>query len=225
MLYLLLFIIIIYFGLDYHKFKKCRYEIESGNNYMQTRFDTGNYGEYLTFRKFDKIEGSNRVLANVYVPKEDGSTTEVDLIFIHNTGIYAIESKNYSGWIYGNEKSKYWTQTLKSGKKHKFFNPIWQNAGHISALKRIIDKDFSEHIESIIVFSERCELKKINVENEKIVVVKRNQLVRKLKSEIEKREVVFSKEHIDSIYYDLLKHCHASDEVKKEHIRNIKSKA
>ncbi|MBD8948316.1 MAG: NERD domain-containing protein, partial [Blautia obeum] len=32
----------------------------------------------------------------------------------------------YSGWIFGNEKSKNWCETLK-GKKYFFYNPIKQN--------------------------------------------------------------------------------------------------
>lgn len=49
--------------------------------------------------------------------------TEVDLIYINTSGIYVIESKNYSGWIFGDFKQKYWTQTFKT-EKHKFYNPV-----------------------------------------------------------------------------------------------------
>ena len=38
--------------------------------------------------------------------KEDGETSEVDLIFITQKGIFVFESKNYSGWIFGDEKSR-----------------------------------------------------------------------------------------------------------------------
>lgn len=39
-------------------------------------------------------------------------TYEIDLIMISETGIYVFESKNYSGWIFGDEKQRYWTQIL-----------------------------------------------------------------------------------------------------------------
>jgi hypothetical protein len=53
---------------------------------------------------------------------------------ISTKGIFVFESKNYSGWIFGSEKNRYWTQTLPKNSKNKFFNPIWQNKAHIKAL-------------------------------------------------------------------------------------------
>ena len=50
---------------------------------------------------------------------------------IHEKGIFVIESKNYSGWIFGNERDKKWTQVLANGDKNYFFNPILQNKIHI----------------------------------------------------------------------------------------------
>ena len=37
------------------------------------------------------------VLRNVYIPKEDSDTAEIDLLFITRKGIFVIKSKNYSG--------------------------------------------------------------------------------------------------------------------------------
>ncbi len=96
------------------------------------------YGEYLSFNKLEKIKGDHRILTNVYLPKGNGETTEVDLIYIHETGIYVLESKNYSGWIFGDEKSKYWMQTLQNGHKEKFYNPIFQNNTHIKYLIKLL---------------------------------------------------------------------------------------
>ena len=96
------------------------------------------------------------MLTNVYIPKNDGTTTEIDLLMINKTGIYVFESKNYSGWIFGDEKSKNWTQTLKGGKKNKFFNPILQNRAHINALKKLVKDVDSNNFYSYIVFSDRC---------------------------------------------------------------------
>lgn len=51
-------------------------------------------------------------MTNLYLPKEDGSTTEIDLIMLSETGILVFESKNYSGWIFGDEKR------IKTGPRH-----------------------------------------------------------------------------------------------------------
>lgn len=37
---------------------------------------------------------------NLNIPIEDGKTTEIDLLMIHETGIYVFEIKHYKGTIY-----------------------------------------------------------------------------------------------------------------------------
>lgn len=63
---------------------------------------------------------------NCYIPNRSGDKIEIDMIMLCQKGIYVIENKNYSGWIFGDEKSKNWCETLK-GKKYFFYNPIKQN--------------------------------------------------------------------------------------------------
>ena len=65
--------------------------------------------------------GYRKILKNIYVPYGN-QTTEIDVVMIHETGIYVIESKNYSGWIFGNENQKQWTQMLNSYTKKRFYN-------------------------------------------------------------------------------------------------------
>ncbi|HFU74991.1 MAG TPA: NERD domain-containing protein, partial [Arcobacter sp.] len=52
-------------------------------------------------------------------------------------GIFVIETKNYKGWIFGNEKSKSWTQSI-FGKKNSFQNPLMQNYKHIKSLQKLL---------------------------------------------------------------------------------------
>jgi len=102
-----------------------------------------------------KFPSSNRILRNIYVPIKEGNNVEIDLIYITEVGIYVMESKNYSGWIFGNDQQKYWTQTLKSGEKYRFYNPVWQNEGHIRALSQYLQVD-PGLFRSYIIFSNRC---------------------------------------------------------------------
>ena len=64
------------------------------------------------YNVLEQLEGQKAIISNCYLPLKDSGTTEVDLILIHESGIYVIESKNYSGWIFGSENHKYWTQSL-----------------------------------------------------------------------------------------------------------------
>lgn len=108
-----------YIALSYHRYRISTYQGVTSNSFFRTHFDKGLYGEYLTYRILEACPGYKRLLANVYIPKEDGSTTEVDVVMLSEAGIYVFESKNLSGWIYGDEKSKMWTQVLN---KHKYLS-------------------------------------------------------------------------------------------------------
>lgn len=162
----------------YIKFKGSNYKNDSGNTFLQTVFNVGNNGEYLTYTELERLNGYNKLMTNIYIPKKDQTTTEIDLMMISETGIYVFESKNYSGWIFGDENQKNWTQTLENKKKNKFFNPIWQNNGHINALKSALEFENKDIFKSYIIFSKRCTLKKINVTSKNIKVIKRNNLLR-----------------------------------------------
>lgn len=98
---------------------------------------------------------------DLYVPTQDGKSTQIDHIVTSPYGIFVIETKNYSGWIFGNEKSRYWTQVIYQ-RKDRFFNPVWQNAGHIKALKNYLHLEKSLFT-SIIAFSRQSTL---NIEGE-----------------------------------------------------------
>jgi Nuclease-related domain len=163
-------------------------------------------------------------MTNLYLPKSSGETTEIDLIMLSEKGIYVFESKNYSGWIFGDEKNKNWTQTLQNKKKNRFYNPIWQNKGHINALKAVSGIDKDNFYKSFIIFSERCTLKKINVTSSNVKVIKRTQLIRAIKEDMNNSPNLMIREEVDKLYFKLQNYTHANDFIKRIHVENIKAK-
>ena len=145
------------------------------------------------------------------MPTEDG-TTEVDVVFINRSGMFVLESKNYSGWIFGSERSRNWTSVIYK-KKYKFFNPIWQNNEHVKYLNNVVG---DEVIKSIIVFSKRCEFKKVSAGNN--VVIKRNILRKTVEND---RDYFYDMDEIDSLYEQLKVYANQSDSVKEAHIRGL----
>jgi len=91
------------------------------------------------------------LLNNVTIPFQDG-TTQVDHILISTKGIFVIETKHYSGWIFGDEKSDQWMQVIYRI-KNRFQNPIRQNYRHVKAIQQLLDFLPKEQIHSIVVFS------------------------------------------------------------------------
>lgn len=221
---LMILIMLLTIFVNYLRYKDSNYREASGNGFFKTIFDKGNYGEFLTFTYLEKLRGHQRLMTNLYLPKEDGTTTEVDLIMISQTGIYAFESKNYSGWIFGDERYKSWTQTLENKQKNKFFNPIWQNKGHINALKSATGLEDDNLYKSYIIFSERCTLKKINVTSPNVKVIKRNELIKTIKQDIESSTDVLTKEEVDKLYSKLQEYACVDETIKEAHIENIKNR-
>ena len=195
------------------------------NPYARVRFDKGKFGEYLIYKhlKTLKIQDA-KFLFNVYVPKENGTTSEIDVLMICSKGIFVFESKNYSGWIFGDENQKNWYQTLRNGngKSHKesFYNPVLQNRTHIKHLSAYLDRVIDFY--SVIVFSERCTLKRINIKSENVKVTKRNNLnvvVKDILYKQYKREL--SLFEIEEIYHILYPLSQVSEEIKYNHIQTI----
>lgn len=188
----------------------------------------GRRGEKLTEKelKFAQLLGKKgKVLRNVYIPKDNNETSEIDLVFITQKGIFVFESKNYSGWIFGDEKSAYWTMMLPNKQKNSFYNPIKQNKTHIKWLGKYFENQGMEiPMFSIIVFSERCELKKINVTSSEIKVIKRDRTYATVRDIWNMSQDVLNKEQIEEIYVDLKQLTNVDAALKAAHIENIEKK-
>ncbi len=95
-------------------------------------------------------EGEKHIINNVTIVA-DGKSSQIDHILINDRGIFCIETKNYSGRIYGEADQQQWTQVLAFGKrKNKFYNPVKQNWTHVRRLSEVLGKDYP--IYSVIVF-------------------------------------------------------------------------
>jgi hypothetical protein len=96
-------------------------------------------------------------LNNITLPLANGGSTQIDHVIVSVYGIFVIETKNYKGWIFGNEKQRQWTQVIM-GRKYKFQNPLRQNYLHIKTLADLLALDLN-YFHSMIAFIGECELK------------------------------------------------------------------
>ena len=185
----------------------------------------GKYGEKLTARELKLVQlfgRKGKILRNIYLPKDDGGTSELDVVFITQKGIFIFESKNYSGWIFGDEKSMNWTAMLPNKQKNSFYNPIKQNRTHLKWMKHFAGEDVP--LFSIIVFSERCELKKVTVYSEDVKVIKRDRTYATVRDIWDKSPDAVSKEKIDELYVNLKELTNVDAAVKLAHIESIEKK-
>ena len=97
-------------------------------------------------------------LNNITLPLANGGSTQIDHIIVSVYGIFVIETKNYKGWIFGNETQRQWTQAFPNGRKFKFQNPLRQNYLHIKTLSDLLGLEL-RYFHSMIAFIGECELK------------------------------------------------------------------
>lgn len=74
---------------------------------------------------------------------------------------------------------------------------------------------------SYIIFSERCELKEINLDSTDIKVIKRNDLIPTLKDDIDNSAPVLKADGIVSMYTKLKQYSNVDEAVEKKHIEDI----
>lgn len=145
-------VVVLFFAAGYFSGKaKARYKENSGellvNNILNKYFAKKDY--YL--------------IKNVTLPIS-GGTTQIDHVLVSTKGIFVIETKHYSGWIFGGSKQQKWTQIIYRN-KNKFQNPLYQNHRHVKELQRYFAFLPESSFKSIIVFTGNGKLKTQMPEN------------------------------------------------------------
>lgn len=103
---------------------------------IKSRTFKGKAGEFAVGKLSELMLGEEyRVIHDIILTRSDkeNATTQLDHIVVARSGLFVIETKNFSGTIYGKEKAKTWTQYL-GGKKSIFQNPLQQNYLHTRTL-------------------------------------------------------------------------------------------
>lgn len=163
------------------------------------------------------------IFHDLYLKKNNGEFSQIDLVVITEAGIIVFEVKDYSGWIYGSGNQSQWTQVLAYGKqKYRFYNPIMQNNKHLGELKKHLNHFNNVPYYSIVLFYGDCVLKDvrfipkgtflvkskrvkdvlkiISKENEFVKYSNKNEVVRILKEAVENGEYKENQiKHIENI--------------------------
>lgn len=176
--------------------------------YLKHPSTRGKRGERRVRRVIGKTVKNKQYVINDLILAVDGKSTQIDHIVINSHGIFVIETKNYSGKIYGSESQQEWTQVLAYGNiKNKLYNPLKQNATHIYNIKKIVGK---MPIRSLVVFVQN------NIEHidaDGVIPLY------ELKATLQQGENVLTDSQMQTIYDLLLSS--KSNISTKEHIKNI----
>ena len=79
----------------------------------------GSVGEFKVNTRLNFLGNEYISLNDILIKSSNGNTSQIDELVLSEYGIFIIETKNYKGWIFGNEKSENWTQVIFK-EKHTF---------------------------------------------------------------------------------------------------------
>ena len=142
----------------------------------------GSVGEFKVNTRLNFLGNEYISLNDILIKSSNGNTSQIDELVLSEYGIFIIETKNYKGWIFGNEKSENWTQVIFK-EKHTFRNPIKQNWSHVYALKNVLSEFPNIHYFPIVVFTGDATLKGIESTVPVIYSNKLNSTIKNLSSE------------------------------------------
>ncbi len=180
--------------------------------FLKSPHGKGLIGEYIIRFNLGKTKQGEKYIINDLILKgENGKTSQIDHILINENGVFVIETKNYSGRIYGNESQLQWTQVLNYGKiKNRIYNPIKQNDTHIYRLRELVDVSFP--IKSIIVFVQG-NTRYINSDKVYTIEQMREQIKKKQKRTLTEKEM-------EELYEKIIYLKESNTTTLKEHIKN-----
>lgn len=98
------------------------------------------------------------VLHDVWLPMDDGDETQIDHVIVSIYGIFVIETKNWKGNIYADEKAAVWTKWW-CGCKTTYMNPIRQNYKHLISLRQKFTRSGSEFIFGVVAMNPEADFK------------------------------------------------------------------
>ncbi len=169
----------------------------------------GNRGENTVAKmlsRFDGITFNNYILVD-----KNNKSHQIDHIYVGRQGVFVIETKNYSGNIYGTQEQEEWTQVLAGGNiKNTLYNPVRQNGSHVYHIKNLLPKNI--WVNSCVVFVQG-NIAHIQADNVFTV--------RGLQNRITASPDMLSNTEIDNIV-EILKQNQATDISKSDHIKSIR---
>lgn len=165
-----------------------------------------------------------RILQNVYVPIGN-LFTEIDILLIHESGLYVFESKNVYGKLYGDLESPLWSCYTKCNQKQSFCNPINQNKHHIRCLREFLGRQFeSFKAFNIIALGKNMTVGRVPPNTDEYVIYDIHALRQKFHIFVGKQQSCFSETEIKSLYSLLKQQTQVSAATKQEHINRLQKK-
>ncbi len=143
--------------------------------WYNTAEQKGKRGEEQVHSILTQLSDEYYILNNLVFRTAKG-TTQIDHVVVSKYGVFAIETKNYSGEIYGDDDRDEWTQIIANNVRYRrnpfkeytyitknhLYNPVKQSLGHAYAIKNHLSNYPYLKIIPIVVFIGSASIEKVN---------------------------------------------------------------
>ena len=127
---------------------------------LQTSMSKGKFGERKIAKILSKLDPAvYHVMNDIMLSDGIRGTTQIDHVVFSVYGIFVIETKYYSGWIFGDFNSKRWCQSIY-GVRSYFQNPYRQNYKHICCLSGLTGVPINSFVQ-VVAFTGNCSVRTI----------------------------------------------------------------
>lgn len=138
---------------------KVNFPILFPNENAEIAVSVGEKGEAMVRDVIEDLPSDRYVvLHDVWLPMETGGETQIDHVIVSPFGIFVIETKNWKGMIYADEKSPVWTK-YNCGYKDTYKNPIRQNYKHIVSIREKFFRVEREFVFGVVAMSPEADFK------------------------------------------------------------------
>ena len=173
-------------------------------------------GEKIVAKRLKRLPTDKYRVINDLLLQNNGYSSQIDHVVVSEYGVFVIETKNYQGEIYGGANSEMWTQNIY-GSKSRFRNPIWQNQGHITAIRYVLGNPTRIPFENIVLFSDGANLRL----DKSLPVYHWRKVIPIIEGAADVERI--SSDVADRIYSKLLSANVKDKRARKEHVRSAKA--
>jgi restriction system protein len=155
------------------------------------------------------------IFNNLYLPSKINGTTQIDHIVVSRFGVFVIESKHCSGWVFANtnKRADWYLTTGKN--KYPFYSPVRQNHAHVCAILEQMGF-LKDRVEGLVVFTGDYVFKTPKPKK----VFSEEDLVDYIKS---KKQRSLKEGELFAVIGKLSMLCQTNDTTKEEHIETVRS--
>lgn len=205
--------------LKYQEYQKSGFNNISDYKFLSVCFNANLRCKYKAYSKLMKCSGEKKILSNV-VLRDHHNYVYLDLVMLHETGVYLFSFLNKHGYINADTKAKMWNM---EDNNTEFANPLIINKKKIELLMDSLKENNQDYYHSYVIINDSCKIKTLsNATTDKIITM--DNLDKELIKDFNLYYNCFTKAKLKEYYLKLLEICLLNYEIQQATAKKLLNK-